>query len=315
MALRDSTNIPKFKFMTNILSSNASRNIKLKWLENICPDGEIPFSRLIITMLGFGALIVALLSTSLKNVYKFSFVWQGVMFLVIAMLIFAYQSLASIRGNKALIFAIFSMEKHHLEEFVRRKMRDNNLVLKNLGINSMKNGILRFTDDYVGVAYLVGGQLNNSVLPSVVLKGLVARENYLISRKSTSNEFLITSVQSVDIKAQLSSLDELYDKNDGEDLDDMWNRFMIYQMREHVKRNFENKDTSIKQVLIIKDVDIRSLKQSQEIFERAVNNEGLYANAMWLNSKESLCKYLSSIALLSKKGVDNFVKEEKKGTR
>lgn len=305
--MNNKNNVHKFKFMTNILSSSISRVIKVKQLESICADGEIPFTRLLITI--FSTVIAALIIFiySIKNPYKFSFLWLGMIFLMIAILIFAYQSLASIRGNKSLISAVISMEKHRIEEYLRRKFKEDNLALKNLGIDSMKEGILKFTDNYVGVAYLVSGQLNNSVLPSVVTKLLSARESYLVSRKPTSNEILITSVQPVDIKPQLDSLEELYIKNNEDTLDDMWNRYMIDQMANHIKLNFENKDTSIKQILIIKDIDIKTLKQSQEIFERAVSNEGLYANAMWLSDKKSLTKYLQSVVLLSEKGVEEFV--------
>ena len=303
--------VPKFKFMTNILSSSLARVIRVKQLEKICADGEISFMRLIIIIFAVVGTALTILYLSVKDFYKFTYIWKGMIFLYIALAIIAYQSLASIRGGKSLLSAVLSMEQNRFEEFFRRRFKENNLVLKNLGIDSMKKGILKFTDNYVGVAYLVSGQLNNSVLPSVVIKLLKARESYLVSRKASSNEILITSVRHVDIEPQLESLEELYMKNNEDDLNDMWNRYMISQMADHIKLNFKDKDISIKQVLIIKDIDIKTLMQSKDIFERAVNNEGLYAHAIPLLTKEDLTKYLQSVTLLSEKGVEQFVSKEK----
>ena len=77
---------------------------------------------------------------------------------------------------------------------------------------------------------------------------------------------------------------------------------------DYIEQSVVPDEVAIQQMLILRDIDVQSLKKSRQTFETAVAN-GLYAQVKPIAKKSEVVKRLSGLAMLSNDSVESAVKD------
>lgn len=288
----------KYKFTTNILTEARHRTKYVDALKKITIDAQVSFSRLIISLVLLAILIIITIFYITNDFYRAKFVIFPTIMLFIGILILLLNYMLPARGKSMLIVAS-SMLISLFTENLRRKAKRNGDI-KSVGISKVKNGIFYFENGNVGVMFKVEGHLSPSVLPQVADLAAQKYSQYLIARRVTTAEKLITSVREVDVRNQLKSYLKVNEEAH-ENIDTAMGQFNAYMSKmyyDYVKDYMENQEYTISQLKIIQEPDIDGLKKAIAHFQTS----DIYAYYEHVKNQSQIVEYLAPLTLLSKKG-------------
>lgn len=286
--------LPESKFMTNIAVDPAKRTKFVKALSFITPNAFVPLSRLLLSIAGVAVVtIVAVWLLMQAGAIKIGFILLPVLGLALGLYVLLVYFMLSSREESQIVSA-YKLLLFKVTDRLRRKANVN-ASIKSVGIRSIERGLIYFDNGDVGMMYEVEGQMSKSVLPSVVEASTLVRAQYYVARPETSQETLITSINNVDATSQLATLRALREKTT-----DLWIRAMAKLNYNYIDSNMAKNETTIKQILIIRDDSLGNLKKDQQAFEAACQN-GLYSAARQIMKSSSIIKWLAPLTMQSLK--------------
>lgn len=303
----------QYKFMVNIISQARYRTKYMKSLEKITPDPQIPFVRLLISIgMIVGATVVYLGIILSANTIRTQYVGIPATLMFIGVIACLLQYLISSRDKPMIVSSSLLILTSIAEKFRREGKRRSDV--KSLGIKNFENGKLTFTNGDVGLMYLVDGYLSPSVLPAVADAVAEARQQYYIARSSTSQEMMITSVKAVDVHNQLDEYSKLMNNVTGDPELRQWKRYMLDMQRRYVGERLSTQEFMIVQTYILRESDAQKLQRSKVLFEQSCMN-GLMSNYRQLTTRKEVVEYLGPLALLSKRGMEQYGEPTRKEER
>lgn len=295
----------RFKFMTNILKGPSQQTRYMKSLEKITMDAQVSFHRLFISTFIIAVAFMLYVSKAALAGPKTLYVIVWATFVLIGVFILLVNFLLSARNRSMLSTSIILLMTPILESIRRKAKRTGDL--KSIGIKNFKDGVITFTNGDVGVIYKIDGQLSLSTLPSVADAVADERARYLISRTATSQEQMLVSVKEVDTRSQIRNLKRYFDHQSGDNLRDAWTQYMADLTGEYIHK-YINYEFTIAEHVIVRDIDIESLKKSVQKFEDAAR-AGVYAKIERITSRKELVYAVGSLAMLSKGGLIKHAKD------
>lgn len=297
---------PKFNLKTvNILAESKHRVLEVEMLKKITIDGTISTQRAFISFGISVLLFVVIMSLLMSDGNRIPFIFIPLLVFAIGCVILILNYMLSSR-NKSMLNSVVILLNDRLIEKIRRKTGRKG-DLKSFGIEDFdeSTGLIHFRDNRVGRMYRVEGQLSRSTLPSVANGVAMARAQYLIGRSSTSNEKLITSIRNIDLRNQLKSYIDCYEKASSGSQDDEWRRHMSALMFNYVDDEIDNKQITVTQVVILSDYDEAAFLRSETEFFSAVN-KGMYVNVQPVTTQRDLVEIVAPMLLLSKGGAKKY---------
>lgn len=308
MSEENNVNPGSAKFMTNIYTSHIKTKRYYKSLEYVTKDANIPTDRLLISMfvaaMTFLPWIYFLISDGTRVLYVILptlLGLAGVSLLVVMLIIPARESSMLVASLNYIAFLI--------NERIRRQ-RKKHMAFESFGIESFKNGLLKFDDGRYGLVYFVEGFRSNSILPQIVVQNDRINLEYMIARPETTQQTLITSVQQVDVSNQLDNLLKYHQMADEKTEEGKWRRYMATMQYEYIQNVVVGREYTIQQVIILSDYDIEELRRSKSIFEQYGNN-GLLASYERIMSIKPLTEAIGGMTMISRKGERQLERKER----
>lgn len=294
----------QFKFMTNILKGPTQQTRYMKSLEKITMDAQVSYHRMFIAIFVFAISFIIYLSKALmagpKTLYVI--VWATLIFIGISIILVNY--LLSARTRSMLMASIVLITTPIIEHIRRKSKRVGDL--KSIGIKSFDGGVIKFTNNDVGVIYEIDGPLSLSTLPAVADAVATARAQYLVARTPTSQEQMVVSIKEIDTRSQIRNLKRYFDQESGDKIRDAWTKYMSDLTGEYIHK-YVNNEFTINEYVILRDIDMQSLQKSVIKFEDAAR-AGVYAKVKRIMTRKELIYAIGSLAMLSKKGLVKYAK-------
>lgn len=296
--------VKTYRFMTNIIAEARHRTRYVKALEKFTMDAQVSFQRVIMS-LGIGTVILLVAALLLVNSgRKFGYIVLPVLMCFFSLCVLLVVFLISSR-NRSMLESVGGLLIFKNSEKLR-KASSPYAGLYSMGIDKVENGIIYFTDGDVGLMYDVEGQMSYSVLPAVADAVSRVRHQYYIARPETVQEYLFTSVKRADVRDKLSSLKTIYDES--QEHDDHFSKWIGYMSTinyNYIDQNMGKDETQLFQYLILRDVDLQSLKKSRQQFENSAT-AGMYAMVTLVTDTYEIARRLSDVTLLSTKGLEYY---------
>lgn len=299
----------RYRFMTNIIAESKHRTRYVKGLKKFTIDAQVSYQRIVVA-LGLGVTILAVGLYQLTHMGgKLKYCAAPVIAGMIALFILLVVYLISSR-NKSMLSSVTDMINFQFIENMRRRT-NNTLSINSVGIKSCSNGLIRFDNGDVGIMYDVEGQISFSVLPAVAESTARERHRYYIARPDTVQEMLFTSIQRADVRSKLDNMKTIYmDAKESDKPYTEWIEHMSSLIYNYIDEQMGS-ETQLFQSLILRDVDVESLKKSRQIFEGSCMN-GMYAAVMPVTSSAEIARRLRALTLISNTGMEKItgVREE-----
>lgn len=273
-----------YKMMVNIHLQPKDRTRYVKMLERVTSNPYVTYMKLILSMIIATVVIITAFTLivsapGLKLKYTAIWVVLGATGCLIFVVMYALPS-----RNMSLLAALTRLT---LITRLANSLAKRRPVLPCLGIDKIATdqdgfAVLRFVDGGIGRVMKVSGCIGLSTLPAIAEGITQLRSNYLLARKSTTQEQLITVVRQAQFKTQLLELRRLYNLadtggfNNGSEQDNQWRAFMANSMYEYMFDTLRGSDSIIEQYLILRETDGKNLRKAMSTLETSVN-EGLYS--------------------------------------
>lgn len=284
--------------MTNVIQGAMHQTRYMKSLEKITMDAQVSYQRLFIA-LGTGTVgIILWLMWGLGSGGKTKYIAIPATIMLISFLTLIINFMISSRTKSMLMTAGRLALAPYMERIrVKSKSLGN---LKTVGIKQFKKGYIKFTNGDVGLMYKIDGQLSIATLPGTADAIANARAQYLVARTPDSQEQMIVSIKPMDTSSQLDNLQNYFNMETGDEMRDLWSKYMSLQIGNHIK-NYISNEFTIAEAVIIREKDIPTLRKLKNIFEQSANS-GLYANYKHVIDRDEFIDVLAPLTMLSKKG-------------
>lgn len=298
----------RYKFMTNILIEPMHRSKYIKPLEKVTADPKVPYQRLIVSMGVAVAAVIVAAWLVFSDTRRSGYVLFPAIVAAVSILALAIMYMLSSR-DKSMLKTAFDFLVFKIGERARGEALANNKALHSLGIEDVKRGVILFDNGDVGLMYHVEGQMSFSILPATAEFITSARLQYFVARSDTCQEMLVTSIKNADLSRQMGNFQRIHKSASRSDtLNDQWRAYMAKLNYDYIEQSVVPDEVAIQQMLILRDIDVQSLKKSRQTFETAVAN-GLYAQVKPIAKKSEVVKQLSGLAMLSNDSVESAVKD------
>lgn len=300
--MSEQNKLAKFNLKSvNILAESKHRTMEIEPLKKITMDGMISTQRLLFGTFIYLGLMIILIVYLLGDGARAKYVWLPLLTLGISITVIMANYLISSR-DKSMLSSVAILLSDRIFENMRRKSKRKG-DLKSIGIEKFddKTGLVVFRDGRIGKVYEVEGTLSRSTLPVVANQTAIVKAQYLIARSATSYEKLILSIKQVNLREQLSKLEEYNQQANTGSMSDEWRRYMIQLMYNYIKNDLDGQETTVTQVLILSDFDKQSFENTEFEFMSAVD-QGMYSRARAITNRKELVEKLAPIAMLSKGG-------------
>ena len=294
--------VTRYRMMLPILMPPQMRGMYLKPLEKVSPDAKVPFLRIVISMAVIGAAVIGYLAFVLDGSApgRAAHVWLPALLVAAAAVVMAVVYLVSSR-SKSMLANVFELNRFRVtESMVERRPH----VLDTVGVKGIDAGGLYFDDGDVGAVFEVRGQLSQSTLPEVADSIADARLSYLKTRTATSQEIRITTVEPNDFAGQRESLRSVAEGlAHAPDAADRWRSAMAAAQEQFlsllVSQAGKSDQLTIRQTVIVRDVDPENLETSVRNFERGVV-QGTYERSTRLADARSIEAALAGVTMLDR---------------
>lgn len=305
--MEDDRDLYKYKFMVNIKRSSDSRQYPVKWITKLgALDNMLPARQMIFGTIASGVVLFIYVIMLLQDFLRLTYIIVPWTLVFIGAEILVLNYVIPSKDKPMLMTVIEHLAFLRFEKF-RWKKRSTTSI-KSIGIKGVKNGIIKFDNGSYGCMYRINGQFSFSVLPHVAKATILAKSQYLVGRSDTSQETIITSLRTIDMETQVKALNKCKKNANKGDYNDAFKVYMANILSDYIKDNISKQEYMIEQNIIVRDVDLPTLKKTLVNFENAVNS-GLYSYAIKLRTNE-IVSILEPLTMISKKGVKKFVEEE-----
>lgn len=294
--------VTRYRMMLPILMPPQMRGMYLKPLEKVSPDAKVPFLRIVVSMAVIGGAVIGYLAFVLDGSApgRAGYVWLPALLVAAAVVVMAVVFLVSSR-SKSMLANVFELNRFRLTETaVERRPH----ALDTVGVQGIDANGVYFDDGDVGAVFEVRGQLSQSTLPEVADSIAEARLNYLKTRTATSQEIRITTVEPNDFAGQRESLRAIAEGlAHAPSQADRWRSTMAAAQEQFldllVSQAGRSDQLTIRQTVIVRDVDPATLETSVGNFERAVV-QGTYERSTRLADARSIEASLAGVTMLDR---------------
>lgn len=291
-----------YKFMTNILAKSRHRTRDVRQLRNITPDTQVSYGRILIAVGLSVALITAAGGAFASLGARTKYVGAPLIIATVACAMLIVLFILPSR-QKSMLSSVLDLIVFWVNERSRR-MVNPNAAFTNVGIDSVDNGVLYFSNGDVGLMYDIEGQISFSVLPIVANATAEERHRYFVARADSTKELMLTSVRKADVRSKLDNLKGIYRKaNESDEPWQQWVSDYAALCYNYIDANMARNETQIFQVLILRDSSISGLEKARQTFEAAYYS-GMYARVNPVADDAQIAARLSSLTMLSKDGLE-----------
>ena len=292
----------QFKFMANALHGPQHQTENVDWLKKFTPDTQISYNRFLIAMVTACGVGVVALSQLMSIKGAYIGIWVLTILFSLLTLIFIF--ILPARGRSMLEVALTTLIAWWQGKNAIKVGRKSNL--KTVGIYAFDNktGVATMMDRDYAVFFDVEGSLSLSTLPNVADLVATYTAQYNVARSASSQQESIISITRVDVETYLKNMQKIYEQANTDSYRDIWTQYMSQLQMQYVDEQISQEYT-VRQVIMIRDEDLMSLKRTLENFEQSVNM-GMFASVQRIKTDKELVKLLAPLTALAKGEVAKY---------
>lgn len=282
--------VNRFKFMTSALIPSQETVTYVEKLEPVSSDPRVSFKRILISIFVLGLTGIGLAKFISADLGKVPYVIVPTIIFALCILILTVLYMLPERDFSSKLGVSLNLLVSKFVELGRKKSQ---FKLTSPKYKIDNNGMITFDNGKVGFLFKIVGQLNNTTLTAYVEQLSEIRKGYLIEREATVEEMMITKIETLDYKDNLTHLKETYQA-----LDDNWSKAYFAQQYNFINSQMANKEIGFKQYLLITDLTEERLKQATRVLLNSAG-EGLYEEITQLADKDLIKSVVYSPLLVN----------------
>lgn len=263
-----------YKMMTNIITESRHRTRYVKALKNFTIDAQVSYERIVISICALILVVLFAGGVLLNAGREFPYIALPVIGLAVALVTIIVIYTISSR-NRSLLTSVLDLIMFTANEKLRRASGG---LFRSVGIESIDDGTITFTNGDKGALFKVEGQLNYSVLPAIANMTAEYRQRYLIARAATTQEQFITYVTRVDAGKTLEHLVEKQREHDkAGDANARWSSQYLQMMHDYIDVNIHDTETRVSQLLIVRDITDTDLSRAIATMVASCSNNQVFS--------------------------------------
>lgn len=298
-----STERQKAKFMQSVLLDTKNRTRTVEQLEKITPDNKVSHARILISAVIFLVLTVVVVALFIQQ-RNGRLLYTGVPIAVFYLsgIVLTVLYLVPSR-NESMLASVMKLINFQVLENLRIKSSVDGAI-RTFGISKIyRDGLIKFDNGDLGYLYTIEGHLGLSTLPSVADEVARRRQEYFIGRSPTSSELLITSITKLRLDSQLEYYQDIMRKNKTGDIQSTWRSVMAKLDDSYSRKHIHNNNTTIRQYLIIREIDKTQLLRAATQLENAAYS-GMLSYVGQITRSAEVRSILGRIVLGASDGVE-----------